>query len=239
MRFLLVHGSCHAAWCWQDLLPRLVLAGAEARSIDLPAHGADRSDPAAVTLSDYGTAILDRIEDPVILVGHSAGGFPITAAAEAAQGKVSGLIYLCAYIPRPGLSVADLRRAGPSQPLRGKILHDRGAPTYRFDPATIAPLLFHDCPPGTASRALPLLGAEPVAPQETALPLTEASHSLPRHAIVTTADRVIPPEWQAAMAHAAGVDTSSLDCGHSPYFAAPDALAARLLDIAARFRGTS
>ncbi len=235
IRFLLVHGSCHAAWCWQDLLPLLDQAGTGARAIDLPAHGLDRTDPSQVSLASYATAILDRIEHPTILVGHSAGGYPITAAAEAARGKVAGLIYLCAYIPRAGQSVADLRRAGPSQPLRGKLLREPGAPTYRFDPAKIAPLLFHDCPPGTAERVLPLLDPEPVAPQETALGLTDASRSLPRHAIITTADHVIPPDWQRAMADAAGVATSSLASGHSPYFAAPEALAARLSNIAAGF----
>lgn len=235
IRLLLVHGSCHAAWCWQDLLPHLDRAGITAQAIDLPAHGDDRTAPSQVTLASYAAAILDRIDQPTILVGHSAGGYPITAAAEAARGKVAGLIYLCAYIPRPGQSVADLRRAGPSQPLRGKLLRDPGAPTYRFDPTTIAPLLFHDCPPGTADRSVLLLGPEPIAPQETALALTDASRSLPRHAIITTADRVIPPDWQQAMADAAGVTTSSFDSGHSPYFAAPKALAAHLSAIAAGF----
>lgn len=234
VRLLLVHGSCHAAWCWRDLLPHLDRPGIEARAIDLPAHGNDRTDPEQVSLASYGSAILDCIASPTVLVGHSAGGFPITAAAEAARGQVAGLIYLSAYIPRPGQSVADLRRAGPSQPLRGKLLREPGSPTYRFDPASIAPLLFHDCPPGTAAQALPLLDPEPIAPQETALPLTSASLALPRHAIITTADRVIPPGWQRAMADAAGVATTSLDCGHSPYFAAPKALAAQLIDIATR-----
>lgn len=234
-RLLLVHGSCHAAWCWQDLLPHLDRAGIEAQAIDLPAHGDDRTAPSQVTLASYAAAILDRIDQPTILVGHSAGGYPITAAAEAARGKVAGLIYLCAYIPRPGQSVADLRRAGPSQPLRGKLLREPGAPTYRFAPATIAPLLFHDCPSGTAELALPLLDPEPIAPQETALSLTGASQALPRAAIITSADRVIPPDWQQALADVAGVTTSSFDSGHSPYFAAPKALAAHLSAIAAGF----
>jgi hypothetical protein len=42
---------------------------------------------------------------------------------------VAGLIYLSAYIPATGLSLADLRRAGPSQPLRGALnLSTTGSP---------------------------------------------------------------------------------------------------------------
>ena len=37
-RFLLIHGSCHGAWCWRDLLPELAARGHEARAIDLPFH---------------------------------------------------------------------------------------------------------------------------------------------------------------------------------------------------------
>jgi pimeloyl-ACP methyl ester carboxylesterase len=41
--FLLIHGSCHGAWCWRDVLPELERLGHSARAIDLPSHGVDQT----------------------------------------------------------------------------------------------------------------------------------------------------------------------------------------------------
>ncbi len=57
------------------------------------------------------------LDAPAIVVGHSMGGYPITAAAERAPERVERLVYLCAYVPAPGMSLADMRRDGPRQPL--------------------------------------------------------------------------------------------------------------------------
>ena len=48
--FLLIHGSCHGAWCWDDLIPELEALGHTARAIDLPSHGADKTPVAEVSL---------------------------------------------------------------------------------------------------------------------------------------------------------------------------------------------
>ncbi|MEZ5867275.1 MAG: alpha/beta fold hydrolase [Defluviimonas denitrificans] len=82
--FLLIHGSCHGAWCWRDLIPALAALGHTARAIDLPAHGADTTPATEATLDLYADRILAAIDGPVTLVGHSAAGYPITLAAERA-----------------------------------------------------------------------------------------------------------------------------------------------------------
>ena len=45
------------------------------------------------------------------------GGYAITAAAELAPQNIAQLIYLAAYVPVSGASLADMRRMAPSQPL--------------------------------------------------------------------------------------------------------------------------
>jgi len=85
--FLLIHGSCHGAWCWRDVLPELIGLGHTARALDLPSHGDDKTPIAEVTLDLYRDAILDAIDTPVVLAGHSMAGFPIAAAAEKAHEK--------------------------------------------------------------------------------------------------------------------------------------------------------
>ena len=49
---LLVHGSCHGAWCWRDVIGPLEDMGHSVRAVDLPGAGADETDLATVTLDD-------------------------------------------------------------------------------------------------------------------------------------------------------------------------------------------
>lgn len=233
--FLLVHGSCHGAWCWREVLSNLHNRGVDARAIDLPAHGADPTPVSEVTLDLYAEAILAAIDEPAVLVGHSAGGYAITAAAERAPEKVACLIHVCAYIPAPGLSMIDRIRAQPVQPMQAAF---RSAPdrlSYSVEPGGARALFYHDCPPEAVAEALRSLCPEPILPQKTVLALTERSASVPQHYILCSEDRAIPPQVQAAMVAGwpAG-SVSKLATSHSPFLAAPAALADRLVAIAAQ-----
>src|SRR5690606_34358860 len=86
---LLVHGSCHGAWCWDRVVPALARHGHAARAIDLPAHGDDRTPAGDATLDLYAGRILAAIDAPTVLVGHSAAGYPITLAAALGGPKVA------------------------------------------------------------------------------------------------------------------------------------------------------
>ena len=230
---LLVHGAAHGAWCWHRVIPALHALGHDARAIDLPSHGDDATDPATVTLDAYADAILGAIRGPTVLVGHSMGGFPITAAAQKAPDRIAALVYLCAYLPKPGLSLAEMRRAGPRQPLAGAFRIDDSRTTFTFDPAQAPALFYHDCPPEDVALALRRLCPQAIRPQETPLPDTAQAEALSRFYIPCTGDRVIPPEYQETMA--AGLPRDRilpLPCGHSPFFAAPKALAQRIDAIA-------
>lgn len=210
---LLIHGSGFGGWCWDALIPALAHHGHHARAIDLPGRGGTPT-----TLADQARAIDAVLTAPTILVGHSAGGFPITAAASP---HVTGLIYLAAYIPQPGQSVASLRRAGPSQPMKGafRITPDRSA--YSFAPDRCHDLFFHDCP--DADKASARMCAEPIAPQETPLP---HGPTRPATAIICTEDRAIPPDWQRSMAK--GLAQIDLPSGHCPFLSMPGRLAETL-----------
>lgn len=217
---LLIHGSCYGAWAWDKLIPALGTLGIRARALDLPGRNGEPT-----TLKTQAKAVVDALTGPTVLLGHSAGGYVISAAAELAAelapNRVTGLIYLCAYIPQLGLSLADMRRAGPSQPLKGAIdvTPDRSA--YRFDPARSAALFFHDCP--DPDPFIARMGAEPILPQETALPSLHRCTALPRAAIICTDDRAIPPDYQRHMAQ--GLPQTVLASGHSPFLSMPDTLA--------------
>lgn len=228
-RFLLVHGSGHGAWCWRDLGPRLEAMGHQVEALDLPGSGDDPTPPQAVTLSGYAEAILARLDAPTVLVGHSAGGFAITAAAEADPTHISRLVYLCAYVPRPGASLADMRRDAPAQPLAGALEINPEGTAFRFRDSALAANLYADCPPGTVDYARPRLGWQPLAPQTAPVAFTGRSSAVARSYILCRHDRTIPPAHQREMA--AGLtpaDVHEMNTGHSPFFADPDGLAALL-----------
>jgi pimeloyl-ACP methyl ester carboxylesterase len=220
---LLIHGSCHGAWCWRDVLPFLNNAAA----IDLPGHGADRTPMEAITLDLYVEAILDAITTPTHLVGHSMAGYPITAAAERAPEKITALTYVCAYAPRSGLSLADMRRAGPRQPLLEAIETSADRQSFRFRPEMIADKLYHDCPPEAVAYAGRHLTPQAIKPQATPLTLTGRGAHIPKRYIQCSQDRAIPPEYQASMS-AGWPDMRVLNSSHSPFFSMPQKLAEAL-----------
>ena len=223
--FLLVHGSCHGAWCWRDVVPELQSLGHQVKAIDLPSHGADKTPVEDVTLDLYAEAIVNAIDSQAIVVGHSMAGYPITAAAERAPEKIEKLIYLCAYVPSNGKTLADRRRQAPSQPLLDAIQVDENRVSFEIDPTKAAAKFFHDVDAEMQSWAIERLCPQAILPQETVIDLV-AFPAIPRRYIRCSDDRTIPPEFQVTMTadwpsdHVATMDTS-----HSPFFSAPRDLA--------------
>lgn len=232
-RFLLVHGSCHGAWCWRDVVPALEALGHDARAIDLPSHGADRTPLADVTLPLYAQAILDAIREPVILVGHSMGGYPITQAAAIAPEKIARLVYLTAYMPMDGLGLGDMRKRATEQPLAHAIRPSEDRQSFTFDPSEVERLFYHDCPLGTFEHAMQHLTPQAVKPQITPVEGLARAEALPRDYIICTEDRAIPVAAQHEMAARLPEGRRhALAASHSPFFAMPGALAGLLSDIA-------
>jgi pimeloyl-ACP methyl ester carboxylesterase len=231
--FLLVHGACHGAWCWRDLIPALAARGHEARAIDLPGHGDDIAPPEQVTLADYRRAVGAALGRDTVLVGHSMGGLSVSAAAEDAPDRIARLVYLCAMIPRDGMSIGDVRREMGHKPLAGAAIPSEDGKTFTVDPARGREIFLHDAPEGLADYVMPRLSPEPVAPQLERLTLGAEFDAVPRSAILCAQDRVIRFEDQQMMARAAGIkDIHEMQTGHSPFFADPEGLAALLDRIA-------
>lgn len=226
---LLIHGAAHGAWCWRDVIPALAGLGHQVRAIDLPGHGEDQTPYADVTLDRYRDAVLAAMGPDTVLVGHSMGGYPITAAAVAAPDRVAGLIYVCAYTPWPDHSLAQMRMAAPRQPLLPAIRMTDDRKGWTADPAMVRDLFYHDCPPDRVAYAMDRLCVQAVAP--TSVPVADLDRiaALPRAYIRCLDDRTIPPEFQMTMT-AGWPDDRVVDmaCSHSPFFAAPDALAGHI-----------
>jgi pimeloyl-ACP methyl ester carboxylesterase len=116
MRFVLVHGGFHGAWCWSRTLPELERLGHEAIAIDVPGHGERVSEQA--TMEARLDSVVSVLRAGDVLVGHSGGGFEITRAADAAPELVSHLVYLAAAFPLEGRPMHDAlvyRDDGPAE----------------------------------------------------------------------------------------------------------------------------
>ncbi len=229
---LLVHGSCHGAWCWRDLIPALTAHGHDPRALDLPGH-ADGLPPQDVTLEATCRAVAAEITPETIVLGHSWAGFAITGAL--AHARPRGLIYLCAYVPVSGLSLIDMRKAGPRQTIGDAAVKSADGHSYSIRRDAAADLFYHDCPPDAVAFALENLCPQPIRPQATPLAVPSDWQALPKAYIRCTEDRTIPPEYQASMvADWPAADRYEMATSHSPFLAAPEALAAQIDDIASR-----
>ncbi len=238
-RLLLVHGACHGAWCWRDLVPALAARGVAAHAIDLPGHRADATPLAEVTLDSYARAIIAAARamhgGPVSILGHSMAGYAIAAAAIMAPEIVEKLIFLCAYVPEDGKSLVDMRKSGPRQPLSGAFEVSEDGISFTFRESSHKPLFYQDCSDEVVAYARQHLTPQAIAPQATPLALTPAYGALDKHYIRCTRDNVIPPEYQAQMARTfATGHVSELPASHSPFFSMPEALAERIVAILVR-----
>ena len=103
---VLVHGACAKSLSsWKPVLDLLLAKGYNVVAAPNPLRGVS-SDAA------YVSSILNTIVGPIILVGHSYGGAVITNAANGNQ-SVNALVYVAAFAPDAGESVAALLRRFP------------------------------------------------------------------------------------------------------------------------------
>jgi pimeloyl-ACP methyl ester carboxylesterase len=233
--FLLVHGSCHGAWCWRDVVPALTDLGHTARAIDLPGAGDDTPPLNDVTLETCRDAVLAAATPDTILVGHSWGGYPISAAGEADPHAMRALVFLCAYVPESGRSMVDMRKGAKRQLVMDAIRRDATGDTYTIDPARVPDLFYHDCPAEAVTFALTHLCPQPIKPQITPLTVGENFAGLAKTYIRTAHDHTIPPEYQVEMTRNWPQDqVITMQTSHSPFFSDPSGLAAHLDTIAGR-----
>lgn len=224
--FLLIHGSCHGAWCWHALISHLTALGHTVRAIDLPGHGAEPTPVNDVTLDLYAEAIARACGPQTVLVGHSMGGYAITAAAALVPDRITQLIYLCAYVPDGSATLSEMRKRAPRQPLLAAVQMARDKRSFTIDPAKSRQLFYNDCAPQVAQDATRHLCPQAVAPTEVSVQYSARVAELPRHYIRCMNDQTIPPEYQVTMTQDwPASDVQEMPTGHSPFLSDPSGLA--------------
>jgi len=117
---VLVHGAFADSSSWSSEIQFLQAKGYPVIAVANPLRD-------VASDSAYLLSVLKTISGPIVLVGHSYAGFPISAAA-AADSQVKALVYVAAYIPDQGESPADLTYKFPGSLLQGSNLVTRTDP---------------------------------------------------------------------------------------------------------------
>jgi pimeloyl-ACP methyl ester carboxylesterase len=212
---VLVHGGFVDGSGWEGVYRILREAGDEVSVVQNPTKSL--ADDVAVT-----RRVLDQHGDSqLILVGHSYGGAVITEAGN--HPNVDALVYICAFAPDAGESVntliADPAPGAPVPPILPPV------DGFLFlDKAKFAASFAGDVDPDTAAFmadsqvpwSVEALGGEISQP---------AWRTKPSWYLVTTEDRMIPPDAQRFMAGRAGSTVTDATASHSVYVSDPASVA--------------
>jgi pimeloyl-ACP methyl ester carboxylesterase len=219
---VLVHGGFVDGSGWEGVYNALKKSGYAVTVVQI----------ATISFADDVAATKRAIAEqngPVILVGHSYGGNVITEAGN--DPKVAGLVYISAFAPDKGESVSTLIKNPPPgapvppilPPVDGYLLLDKAKFPASFagdvNPEKAAFMADSQVPWGV--NALNGTVSEP------------AWKAKPSWYLLTTEDRMIPPDAQRQMAKRAGAVIVEVKGSHSTYVSHPQAVAT-LIEKAAK-----
>jgi pimeloyl-ACP methyl ester carboxylesterase len=219
---VLVHGGFVDGSGWQGVYDELTRDGFRVHIVQNPTLSL--ADDAAVT-----RRVLDGLDGPAVLVGHSYGGVVISEAGT--HPNVASLAYIAAFAPDKGESVNTLIADPPP-----------GAPVPPILPP-VEGFLFLDRAKFAASFAADLPADQAAFMADSQVPwgvdalggaVTEpAWRAKPSWYLVATEDHMIPPPAQRAMAERTGAKVVEVIGSHAVYVSQPAAVADLIRQAAA------
>ena len=215
---VLVHGAFADSTSWSSEIAFLQAKGYPVVAVANPLRD-------VASDSAYLLSVLQTIPGPIVLVGHSYAGFPISAAA-AADPAVKALVYVAAYIPQQGESPADLTFMFPGSELQGSNLVTRAEPggtDIYINPADFASVYAGGLSP--AQVAIASVVQRPITASALADPATvDPPAATPKWEIVALHDNAIPTKAEFFMAARAHAHVTTVNTGHDVPAAAPQAV---------------
>jgi pimeloyl-ACP methyl ester carboxylesterase len=219
---VLVHGGFVDGAGWEGVYNDLKKDGYDVSVVQNPTTSLE--DDVAATRRAVAQA-----KGPVVLVGHSYGGVVITEAGN--DPKVAGLVYIAAFAPDQGESVASLIKNPPPgapvppilPPQDGYLFLDKAKFADAFAADVDAPKaqFMADSQVPWGVNALNGAVSEP------------AWKKKPSWYLVATDDKMIPPPAQRQMSKRAGSSVVEVKGSHAIYVSQPKAVAA-LIEKAAK-----
>ncbi len=230
----------HGAWAdgssWDQVVANLQAAGYTVYVPPNPLRGVAAD---SAYLNDFLTQNANLAGKPVVLVGHSYGGF-VTTNAAVGDSEVKALVYVDAFVPDVGDTLLSLSTSGSC------FFTD---PTTVFDfvpypggpPGDVDLYVKQSVFPGCFANGLP--ASEGAALAATQRPLaasvldepsgTPAWQTIPSWDVIGTADHIITPAEQLFMAQRAGAHITKINAPHLAMISDPNTVT-RVIEQAAR-----
>jgi pimeloyl-ACP methyl ester carboxylesterase len=225
---VLVHGAFVDGSGWEGVYKILRRDGYSVSIVQNPTISLE--DDVAVT-----KRTLAAQDGPTILVGHSYGGAVITEAGN--HPKVAGLAYIAAFAPDKGESVATLNKHAAPGAAVSPILPPQDG------------FLFQDKAKFPASFAADVDAEKAAFWADSQVPWGVAASSgtisepawrtKPSWYLVTTEDKMIPPDAQRAMSKRAGATVVEVKGSHAIYVSQPRAVAALIEQAATNVKAAT
>ena len=219
---ILVHGGFVDGSGWEDVY--LILKKDGYRVSVVQNSTTSLADDVAAT-----KRVIAEQQGPVILVGHSYGGAVITEAGN--DPRVTGLVYITAFAPDRGESVASLINDPPPGAPVPPILPPNGG-FLALDKSQFAASFAADVAPEKADFMANSQVPWGVAALSGAVS-EPAWKAKPSWYLVATDDRMIPPAAQRSMSQRAGSTIVEVKGSHAVYVSQPKAVA-ELIEKAAK-----
>ncbi len=234
---ILVHGAWHGGWSWDRLIPHLKGLGAEVIAPDLPGHGDNPLPLDHVTLAryaDYIIDIVDNLEKPAVLVGHSMSGAIISEVAERRPEKVKALVYLAAYLLPSGIAMSKRMKEDQGSEAARHSKKVDGLPAVVMAEEGLREAVYAGCLDSDKDWAAARVQPQAIAPFVTPVTLTETNYGrVPRIYVECTEDRAITIAMQRQMqAEQPCREVFTLAAGHVPQVSVPDQVATILREVA-------
>ncbi|MDR6935986.1 MULTISPECIES: alpha/beta hydrolase [unclassified Luteibacter] len=219
---VLIHGAWADGSSWSAVIPRLLAKGLKAVAVQNPLTSL--ADDVAAT-----KRVIDFVDGPVVLVGHSWAGFVVTEAGEDA--KVKSLVYVSAFSGDVGNTTGELVGKYPSPPALGGIRDDGNGFVYLSEQAFVDDVA-QDLPADTARLLAATQG--PLAKSTFADALTKTAwRTRPSWFILSTSDRAVSPDLQRDAAKLMGSTVTEVPSSHMSLLSHADAVVDAIVAAAA------
>jgi pimeloyl-ACP methyl ester carboxylesterase len=223
---VLVHGAFVDSSSWNRVVYQLQDAGLPVLAIANPLRSLDRD-------AAYLRSVIDHIDGPVVVVGHSYGGTVMSEATEGAA-NVRALVFIASFTLEPGESTGELAGMFPGSGLSAALTRvPGGAGTDGGDDLYIEPGMFRavyaaDAPEATA--ALMAATQRPIASAALKDKATKAGwKTIPSWTMVALDDVALPAEAMRFMAARAKSHTVEIEASHAVTVSRPGTVADLIL----------
>ena len=209
---LLVHGAWADGSCWSDVVAQLQARGYTVTAPQFP----------ETSLADDVTRlrqVLDLLNGPTLVVGHSYGGQIMTALGEETS-NVVGLVYIAAFGLDHGETIGALLQAGPPTPALAHLKIDSRGFAWLPEDDFVGHFAA-DIDPRKAKVMYAVQQALSASTLEDVMGVP-AWKALPTWYLVAADDQAIPPDAERAFAKRMGATTVEIQSNHCAMVSHPN-----------------